>query len=37
MGVLAGFPSKKGAYYLPRDVDVPKELSDMVFPWRDDT
>lgn len=36
MRVLAGFPSKKGAYHLPRHADVPKELSDMVFPWLDD-
>ncbi|OWZ47053.1 hypothetical protein C343_01451 [Cryptococcus neoformans C23] len=24
--ILVGLPSKKGAYHLPRDVDVPKEL-----------
>ncbi|OXH36284.1 hypothetical protein J003_01443 [Cryptococcus neoformans] len=26
MRILVGLPSKKGAYHLPRDVDVPKEL-----------
>lgn len=35
MRVLAGFPKKKGAYHLPRDLDVRKELSDRVFLWLD--
>ncbi|ADV24725.1 Hypothetical protein CGB_J1690W [Cryptococcus gattii WM276] len=35
MRVLAGFPKKKGAYHLSRDIHVPKELADQVFPWLD--
>ncbi|OWZ41808.1 hypothetical protein C356_03751 [Cryptococcus neoformans c45] len=32
---LAGFPKKKGSYYLPRDMEVPQELIENVFPWVD--
>lgn len=35
MRVLAGFPKNKGAYHLSRDIHVPKELADQVFPWLD--
>ncbi|TYJ57542.1 hypothetical protein B9479_001624 [Cryptococcus floricola] len=33
--VMAGFPKKQGSYYLPRYIEVPKELLDLVFPWVD--
>lgn len=32
---LAGFPKKKGSYYLPRDMEVPQELIENIFPCID--
>jgi hypothetical protein len=32
MRVLAGFSKDRGSFWIPRDVDPPKELENMIFP-----